>query len=75
MPSPPSDCPCDYVVIRASQDLPAGFLPPQLEGRWFDLKYMPIDPTDRPGTAVAIPSGRFEVRDDGAVAEVWEVRP
>jgi hypothetical protein len=23
--------------------------------------------------AVAVPSGRFEWRDDGAVAEVWEV--
>lgn len=65
----------DYVVIRATEDLPAGFLPRELEGRWFDLRGFPLSLSDDPGTAVAIPSGRFEVRDDGAVAEVWEVRP
>jgi len=27
------------------------------------------------GDGVAVPTGRFEVRDDGAVAEVYEVRP
>lgn len=76
----------DYVVIRPAADLPPGFLPPELDGKWFDAATMPKrfgDPRGNyvtesgvtVGEAVAIPSGRFEVRDDGAVAEVWEVRP
>jgi hypothetical protein len=56
----------DYVVIRPAPDLPDGFLPEELNGRWFDRTEM----IDRPGVlglAVAVPSGRFEVRDyDGA---------
>ena len=67
----------DYVVIRASPDLPPGFLPERLDGMWFDRSTLPSRPedVDLPG-GVAVPSGRFEVRDyDGAVAEVWEVRP
>ncbi|PZG16486.1 hypothetical protein C1I95_17595 [Micromonospora craterilacus] len=61
----------DYVVVRPHPDLPAGFLPPDLDGRWFDRSALRLGS----GTAVAVPSGRFEVRDDGAVAEVYEVRP
>lgn len=66
----------DYVVIRPAPDLPPEFLPGYLNGRWYDRAELPwggsscgwID-------AVAVPTGRFEVRDDGAVAEVFEVRP
>lgn len=83
----------DYVVLRAHPDLPPGFLPPELEGRWYDLQRVPFLPSDRAAgeappppalggpvasygpPAVAVPTGRFEVRDDGAVAEVWEVCP
>lgn len=68
-----SDLP-DYVVIRAHPDLPPGFLPPQLDGRWYDRRDLPV--RFGLGAAVAVPAGRFEVRDhDGAVAEVYEVRP
>ena len=64
----------DYVVVRAAPDLPTGFLPPGMEGRWYNLADMP--PSGQLGTAVAVASGRFEVRaHDGAVAEVYEVRP
>lgn len=63
----------DYVVIRAAADLPDGFLPERLNGRWFDLAE--VRQGFGVGDAVAVPSGRFETRDDGAVAEVWEVRP
>jgi hypothetical protein len=69
----------DYVVIRPSPDLPDGFLPADLDGKWFDRAQLPAKPEDLPTglvSGVAVPSGRFEVRDwDGAVAEVWEVRP
>ncbi|MGW4422554.1 hypothetical protein [Streptosporangium sp. NPDC004631] len=71
----------DYIVIRPSADLPDGFLPDRLNGRWFDRAEMSIGPDDdgemvaRLGGAVAVPAGRFESREDGAVAEVYEVRP
>lgn len=69
----------DYVVIRRSADLPPGFvLPRGLDGTWFDRAQAPLhslEPqfTPGPGQVVATPTGRFEVREDGAVAEVWEV--
>jgi hypothetical protein len=72
----------DYVVIRPAADLPAGFLPADLDGKWFDRSTLPTwIVRDRTGLAkdagpggVAVPAGRFEVRDDGAVAEVFEVQ-
>ena len=64
----------DFVVIRAAADLPEGFLPPGMEGRWFDRATLPFGyPGD--GGAVAVPTGRFETNDSGQVAEVFEVRP
>ncbi|WP_097921732.1 hypothetical protein [Streptomyces sp. wa1063] len=72
----------DHIVIRPAADLPPGFLPAKEDGRWYDRASMPAGPPPgfaSPGgvwEAVAVPTGRFEVRDyDGAVAEVWEVRP
>lgn len=69
----------DYIVIRPAADLPSGFLPDRLDGMWFDRTCIPKLPTPHTGwgrgEGVAVASGRFEVRDDGAVAEVWEVRP
>ena len=64
----------NYIVVRPATDLPPGFLPPEMDGRWFDVEQLPPAWGDL-GMAVAVPSGRFEVRDDGAVAEVYEVRP
>lgn len=75
----------DYVVLRAGPDLPEGWMPDHLEGRWYDRNKVPFGapnpdaPDAPPGasktTAVAEPTGLLEVRDDGAVAEVWHVRP
>lgn len=62
-----------YIVIRAHPDLPPGFLPPDMEGKWFDLNWLPN--TNQLGTAVAVVTDRFERRDDGATARVYEVRP
>jgi hypothetical protein len=62
-----------HVVIRAAPDLPEGFLPPHIAGRWYDLRNIPAAWAEQLDGAVAVPSGRFEWRDDGAVAEVWEV--
>lgn len=65
----------DYVVVRAHSDLPEGFLPPELEGRWFDLEDIPKSLVPQDSGAVAVPVSRFEQRDDGVVAQVYEVRP
>lgn len=66
----------DYIVVRPASGLPPGFLPPRLDGTWFDRSTLPeqYGPYQW-GDAVAIATGRFETRDDGAVAEVFEVRP
>jgi hypothetical protein len=73
----------DFIVLRAAADLPPGFMPEELDGRWMDRSQIPVRGPRRgplpphlreagPG-AVAVPTGRFEVRGyDGAVAEVWE---
>jgi hypothetical protein len=59
------------------------------DGRWVDRSVMPTrDPAEVAtsserfraaggaiGSATAVPTGRFESCDDGAVAEVWELRP
>ncbi|WP_433067397.1 hypothetical protein [Dactylosporangium sp. CS-033363] len=76
-----------FVVLRPAPDLPAGFLPEKLDGQWFnlvDLVYEayrdPDGPSDTEGVqfgpagARAYPTGRYETRDDGAEAEVYEVR-
>ena len=65
-----------YIVIRSGPDLPNGFLPEKWEGRW--ERVVDLDPAGvnsvRFGEATARPTGRYETGDDGAVAEVWEVR-
>lgn len=71
-----------YLVVRAHPDLPDGFLPPDWEGRWIERSRIPMGPSvDRPlapgeGRGVATAIDRYEIRDDdGAVAQVYEVRP
>lgn len=66
----------NYIVIRPAPDLPPGFLPPHLDGRWYETSQMaPLARDHESGDVVAVPTGRFEVRDyDGAVAEVYEVK-
>lgn len=67
-----------YIVFRAAPGLPEDFMPYGMEGRW-DLRPDLDCPDIRlPGyraTAQARPAGRYERRDDGQYAEVWEVRP
>jgi hypothetical protein len=72
----------DYIVVRPAPDLPPGFLPDRENGRWYDRADMPqvdtessLDAILRYGGGVAVATGRFESRYDGAVAEVYEVRP
>jgi hypothetical protein len=63
----------DYIVLRHGLDLPDEYRSAPFEGLWIDRSDVAFD---RQGTdpAVAEPAGRFEVRDDGVVAEVWEIR-
>jgi hypothetical protein len=68
----------NYIVIRPASNLPPGLLPQREDGRWYDLTLMPSGPpipSSGMTDVVAVPAGRFETREDGAVAEVWEVRP
>ncbi len=67
----------DYIVLRAYPDAPPGWMPRGLEGRWYDRAQFTEGLFPDSGyQAVAVAAGRFEVRDyDGAVAEVFEVRP
>jgi hypothetical protein len=64
-----------YAVIRAAVNLPDGFLPPNLEGRWYDLADILEAREPQIEGAVAVATSRFERRDDGATARVYEVRP
>jgi hypothetical protein len=68
----------DLVVIRPAPSLPPGFLPRGWDGLWLDRSQIPSELLVRPGAsgvATAVATGRFEVREDGAVAEVFEVQP
>ena len=73
----------DYIVIRPAADLPPGLLPERGNGRWYDRSSLrqadqeqSINALIQYGGGVAVATGRFETRDyDGAVAEVYEVRP
>lgn len=56
----------NYVVIRAEN---------MNDGVWVDLSRVRMSGAMSPRGAVAEPTGRFEVDEAGAVAEVYEVRP
>jgi hypothetical protein len=67
----------DYIVLRHGLDVPDEYRAEHLEGLWIDVSSMPTPPPYAPvaaGLAVAEPSGTFETRDDGAVAEVYLIR-
>ena len=73
-PDPLRDPP-DYVVLRHSHDMPLEYWADRYEGYWYNLDSMPrIIARLEPALAVAEPTGRLEFRDDGAAAEVWEIR-
>lgn len=68
----------DWIVFRPAAGLPAGALPADLDGWWIDRRGAPASGRIvHQGGFVGqfTPTGRFETCDDGAVAEVFEVRP
>ncbi len=68
----------DYIVIRAAEDAPEGFLSAALDGRWLDTRrFTPEDRLRHLGllSNKVVPTERTEERGDGAVAEVWEIGP
>lgn len=68
----------DWIVFRPVADLPSGTIPADIDGWWVDRRGWPASGTlvHQSGfTAHFAPTGRFEMREDGAVAEVYEVRP
>lgn len=70
----------EYVVYRAASDLSAGCMPERLEGRWNRRADIPdaiirVPGLDWTATVAAHETGRVEIREDGAIAEVFEVRP
>lgn len=49
-----------------------------IDGVWYDRTRFRRRPTDVPSGTVElrlVPSGRFEQREDGAVAEIYEAHP
>ena len=67
----------DYIVLRAWPQAPPGWLPPGMDGCWFDRSAWPAGGAyafSLPVHAIVQPAGRFEFRN-GACAEVWEVSP
>jgi len=58
-----------YAVIRLHPQMPRGFLPPGYEGRWV----LKADVPDFMGDVPVLATGRYERRDDGVRAEVYEV--
>lgn len=73
----------DYVVLRHGPDVPDEYRSERREGQWLDRRDVPVRAPGPRGPnatgitesrAVAEPTGRFETRDDGAVAEVFEIR-
>ena len=80
-----------FIVLRAARGVPFGWMPADLEGRWYNrADLIPATPGERllagplarrtpdgpSGWAVCIPTSRVEHRDyDGASAQVYEVHP
>lgn len=69
--------PAAYIVLRPAFDLPDGFMPRGLDGVWFDQRQLEHGPPlthMQVGAATAHATQRYEVREDGARAQVFEVR-
>ncbi|MET7335989.1 hypothetical protein [Nonomuraea sp. NPDC005650] len=71
-----------YAVLRPGASLPDGWLPDDFDGRWMvrptasrtiQMARAGTDLRFPPDWLYATPTGRIEVRDDSAIAEVWEV--
>jgi hypothetical protein len=70
-----------FVVLRAPSVAPAGWLPEFLEGRWLAREAVALGAPPlwyRGGQPVPVrleETERIEGREDGALAQVWEVYP
>lgn len=69
-----------YIVLRAHPGAPDGWMPSHLEGRWENkpaaLELLStLDYEDWDWTARGVPTGRYEQRFDGVIAEVYELWP
>lgn len=64
----------DYIVLRPGETFDGKDVPNGINGSWYDKSQIPVY-CDRIETTywVAEPTNQFETRDDGAVAEIWEV--
>lgn len=67
-----------YVVWRRRPDLPDEQMPRGWEGRWELMREVTMSVRLRPSStpysaATAIPTDRYEVREDGEVARVYEL--
>ena len=70
----------DFMVVRFAPGLPKDALPEQYDGLWFDVSRWVKDDTLDPAHGHvrghrAVLTDRLETREDGAVGQVWEVRP
>lgn len=72
-----------HIVLRYAPDFPVEKRRRSIDGRWMEgpdpmrINYPRPDPTPDPffrTVAVAEPTGRYETREDGERAEVWELR-
>lgn len=71
-------CEPDWIVFRPAAGVPPEALPPTMDGWWVDRYGFSASGTmfHSSGTILRYaPTSRFETRDDGAVAEVFEVWP
>lgn len=68
-----------HIVLRPAPDLDEDFLPPRMDGEWIERSVIytgpQIDLYGPAAVASARPTGRVELREDGAAAEVYEVGP
>lgn len=68
----------DWIVFRPAADVPSEAIPAGVDGFWLDRYGFSASGSmlHSSGTLLRYaPTGRFETREDGAVAEVFEVRP
>lgn len=73
-PAPP---PTEFVVVRVHPHCPPGYVPRDLDGRWFTRQMSELPHSVGVGkSATAYATGRLEYREsDGAAAEVYEIPP
>jgi len=64
-----------YIVLRAAPGLPWNFMPEHLDGLWIDRPPSYVMPALPGWHAQGVATGRYERRDDGALAEVYELSP